>query len=204
MSKFSKFLRLYRCWKNTGNYLAMGRLGEPENKALEYIQNTACKNNANSVLSELTHFNENIDMLRTIDKQTQEYLESLMTECSENINNILEIGTYIGYSAITMAHCIQTNQINAHILSIDKFQGNIKLAQQFIDYSGYLLFTHTRILFFYVCVCVCMYACLFFQSACVSVFPTNFLRNFASLLQKIIFIALKLDAIECLLAFFLI
>mgnify|MGYP003325070250 CR=1 FL=1 len=101
-------------------------------KVLDYVLANAEKNNPSSILETIDKFTiESGEFLMNVGPEKGKILQSTLMK--HNPIRILELGAFIGYSAILIASSVDNN---ASLYSIDPDQNSINISQKMVDFAG--------------------------------------------------------------------
>jgi len=101
-------------------------------KVLDYVLANAEKNNPSSILETIDKFTiESGEFLMNVGPEKGKILQSTLRKHSPI--RILELGAFIGYSAILIASSADNN---ASLYSIDPDQNSINISQKMVDFAG--------------------------------------------------------------------
>ena len=101
-------------------------------RVLDYVLANAERNNPSSILETIDRFTiESGEFLMNVGPEKGKILQSTLRK-HESIK-ILELGAFIGYSAILIASTIGNN---AFLYSVDPDQNSINISEEMVDFAG--------------------------------------------------------------------
>ena len=101
-------------------------------RVLDYVLANAEKNNPSSILQNIDKFTiESGEFLMNVGPEKGKILQSTLRK--HEPLKILELGTFIGYSAILIASTVGSN---ASLYSIDPDQSSIDISEKMVDFAG--------------------------------------------------------------------
>ena len=101
-------------------------------KVLDYVLANAEENNPNSILKTIDQYTiETGQFLMNVGPEKGKILESTLKK--HNPKLILELGSFIGYSAILIASSTESDSL---LYSIDPDHNSIEIAQKMINFAG--------------------------------------------------------------------
>ncbi len=101
-------------------------------KVLEYVLANAEENNPSSILKTIDKFTiESGEFLMNVGPEKGQILQSSLKKY--NPMKVLELGAFIGYSAILIASTIENEAI---LFSIDSDQNSINISQKMVNFAG--------------------------------------------------------------------
>jgi len=101
-------------------------------KVLAYVKSNAIRNDASSVLSAIESYASEREKTIAIGSEKRTIVENLLKE--HNPTNVLELGTFFGYSALTMARFL--TKPNSMVFTVEVFPAFAKTAQELIEFAG--------------------------------------------------------------------
>lgn len=102
-----------------------------EQKCLNYVFETAIRGNATSVLNAIDKFGWEDTFLMNVGDIKGQILTNELNKTSPKI--VLEVGAYIGYSAVRIASILPSN---SRLISVELSSTHINYARQMVDYAG--------------------------------------------------------------------
>ena len=101
-------------------------------KVLEYVLANAEQNNPSSILETIDKFTiESGEFLMNVGPEKGQILQSSLKKY--NPMKVLELGAFIGYSAILIASTIENDAI---LFSIDSDQNSINISKKMVNFAG--------------------------------------------------------------------
>ena len=101
-------------------------------KVLDYVLANAEENNPNSILKTIDQYTiETGQFLMNVGPEKGKILESTLKK--HNPKLILELGSFIGYSAILIASSTESDSL---LYSIDPDHNSIEISQKMINFAG--------------------------------------------------------------------
>ena len=101
-------------------------------KVLEYVLANAEENNPSSILKTIDKFTiESGEFLMNVGPEKGQILQSSLKKY--NPMKVLELGAFIGYSAILIASTIENDAI---LFSIDSDQNSINISKKIVNFAG--------------------------------------------------------------------
>ena len=99
---------------------------------MEHVLATAREGDANSVLDAVDYFAENRRWMMNIGREKRiRVLDKVVADTKPK--TVLELGTYFGYSAISMARLLE---LGSRVYSVEINAGNAEIAKKIIAHSG--------------------------------------------------------------------
>jgi catechol O-methyltransferase len=99
---------------------------------MEYVLATARKDDANSVLETVDHFTETRRWMMNIGREKRiQILDKIVADTKPK--SVLELGTYFGYSAISIARLLEPG---SRVYTVEFNAGNVEIAKKIIAHSG--------------------------------------------------------------------
>ncbi|XP_022089251.1 catechol O-methyltransferase-like [Acanthaster planci] len=113
-------------------YLRRVRHGNTtEERLLEYVKSTAVQGDAASVLSAVDKFKAEKEWMMHFQYEKRQKIDGVLKKTKPQ--NGLELGTYVGYSAIATSRHLSEG---GHLISVEIDKKNASLAKQFIEFAG--------------------------------------------------------------------
>lgn len=129
----------YKQWLKLGVKFVLGNLKMLlffrktwDERLIPYVLENSLKGNPDSVLKAIDKFATNEQFMMNVGEEKGSLLDRTIVDTKAA--NILELGTYCGYSAIRIARLIQEN--NGHLVTIEKNPKYAKIAKALIEHAG--------------------------------------------------------------------
>ncbi|XP_022089167.1 catechol O-methyltransferase-like [Acanthaster planci] len=102
-----------------------------EDRLLEFVKSTAVEGDAASVLSAVDRFKDEKEWMVSIERRKMEKIGTVLEETKPK--NCLELGTYLGYSAVSTAVHLPEG---ARLITVEINEKYASIAKQLVDMAG--------------------------------------------------------------------